>query len=195
MTWNHKAALLLAMFLAGCTSTGIEHGMEDQPKVNPLTQSDFFPDGRSARPYVADTVARGHLRDDNLLYTGKVNGKEATIFPFPVTQEVLERGRERYDIYCAICHDRAGTGAGIVVQRGFRRPPSYHTDALRNAPVGHFYDVITNGFGTMYPYADRIAVQDRWAIIAYIRALQLSQQAGLQDVPDQERVALEKAGP
>ena len=195
MTWSHKLVVLSALFLAGCTSTGIEHGMEDQPKVNPLTESDFFPDGRSARSFVAGTVARGHLRADTLLYTGKLNGKDAAIFPFPITQAVLVRGRERYDIFCAICHDRAGTGAGIVVQRGFRRPPSYHTDTLRSAPVGHFYDVITNGFGTMYPYADRIAPEDRWAIIAYVRALQLSQQATLKDVPDQEQAALQKAGP
>jgi hypothetical protein len=215
MTWNPegqrgegggemgaRSFLLIALLLSpitlllfGCTSTGIEHGMEDQPKVKPMTESNFFPDGRSARPFVADTVARGHLRDDGLLYTGKQSGKDAEIFPFPITQEILERGRQRFDIYCAVCHDRAGAGNGIVVQRGFHRPPSYHTEALRSAPVGHLYDVITNGFGTMYPYADRIAVEDRWAIVAYIRALQLSQEASMRDVPENERVALEKAAP
>lgn len=187
--------LVLMLFLAGCTSTGIEHGMEDQPKANPFTESHFFADSRSARPVVPGTVARGDLRADVLLYTGKVHGKDAVIFPFPITRDVLERGRARFDIYCAVCHDRAGTGDGMIVRRGFRKPPSYHTDALREAPAGHFFDVIINGFGTMYPYADRVSVQDRWAIVAYVRALQWSQNAKVQDVPESERLVLDQQKP
>jgi cytochrome c553 len=187
--------MALVLFLAGCTSTGIQHGMEDQPKAKPFTESEFFADGRSARPLVAGTVARGELHEDELLYTGKLKGKDAEIFPFPITRAVLEHGRERYDIYCAVCHDRAGTGDGMIVRRGFRKPPSYHTDALRKAPAGHFFDVITNGFGTMYPYADRIPIRDRWAIVAYIRALQAGQNATLQDAPEKEQVVLKQMKP
>ncbi len=166
--------------------------MQDQPKYVPLRESDFFGDSRSARPLVADTVARGELRDDDHLYTGMVGGKPAETFPFPVTRQVLERGRQRYDIYCSPCHDNAGYGNGMVVQRGFRRPPSYHIDRLRNAPPGYFYDVISNGLGAMYSYASRIRPEDRWAIIAYIRALQLSQNARVEDVPEAQRDQLQR---
>ena len=188
--WSPSArfwVLAVCVVLAGCS-----RGMEDQPKVKPFEPSDFFSDGRSARPLVAGTVARGHLELDPLLDTGKEGGQDAREFPFPVTRAVLERGRERYDIFCAVCHDRAGTGEGMIVKRGFPRPPSFHTDRLRNAPLGHFFDVITHGFGRMYPYNDRIKVEDRWAIVAYIRALQLSQHAELADVPSTERAALDK---
>jgi mono/diheme cytochrome c family protein len=187
---NRYSAIVIAFFLVGCSSTGFEHGMENQEKAKPLTESSFFPDGRASRPQVPGTVARGHENEDELLYTGKLNGKEASVFPFPVTREVLERGRERYTIYCAVCHDRAGTGNGIVVRRGFQRPPSYHEERLRQAPVGHFFDVATNGFGSMYAYADRVSVSDRWAIAAYIRALQYSQHAPVQDLPDSDRQQL-----
>ncbi len=164
--------------------------MHVQPKYKPLDPSNFFGDGRSARPEVPGTVAHGYLRTDELLYTGKVNGEPADLFPFPVTRQVLERGRERFNIYCSPCHDYTGSGRGLVVQRGFPPPPSYHIDRLVKAPAGHFFDVITNGYGAMYSYAARVDPQDRWAIVAYIRALQLSQHAALDDVPAQEKEQL-----
>ncbi len=164
--------------------------MHDQPKYIPLRQSGFFGDARSARPFVAGTVARRHLREDSLLYTGKVNGADATVFPFPVDEKVMSRGRERFDIYCSPCHGRTGLGDGMVVRRGYRRPPSYLDERLRNAPVGHFFDVMTNGFGAMPDYAEQIKVEDRWAIAAYIRALQLSGHATLADVPPADREKL-----
>ena len=157
--------------------------MHDQPKFIPLRQSDFYADQRSARPLVDGTVARGLLRDDDLLETGKVNGQDVVEFPFPVTAQVLARGRERYDIFCSPCHDRTGRGNGMIVRRGYRQPPSFHIDRLRQAPVGHFFDVITNGFGAMPDYRAQVPVRDRWAIIAYIRALQLSEHATLVEVP------------
>jgi mono/diheme cytochrome c family protein len=174
--------MVCALFLVGCRLD-----MHIQPRYNPLDPSEFFGDGRSARPEVPGTVARGNLRSDELLYTGKVNGQLADVFPFPITRAVLERGRERYNIYCAPCHDYTGSGRGMVVQRGFPPPPSYQIDRLVKAPAGHFFDVITNGYGTMYNYAARVTPEDRWAITAYIRALQLSQHASLEDVPAQER--------
>ena len=168
--------------------------MHDQPKYEPLEESPFFGDARSARPIVPGTVARGRLHDDTLLYTGKVGGADADVFPFPITGEVLERGRERFNIFCSVCHGRLGDGEGMIARRGFRRPPSYHIDRLRQAPVGHFFDVITNGFGAMPDHATQIPVRDRWAIIAYIRALQRSQHATLDDVPLQEREKLTAGG-
>ena len=130
--------------------------MHDQPKYIPLRQATFFSDSRSARPLVAGTVARGQLREDALLYTGKMNGADATVFPFPIDDAVMARGEERFNIYCSPCHGRTGLGDGMVVRRGYRRPPSYHDDRLRNAPIGHFFDVITNGFGAMPDYASQI---------------------------------------
>ena len=176
---------LCGLFLFGCRLD-----MHVQPKYKPLDPSSFFGDGRSARPEVPGTVAHGHLSTDELLYTGKVNGEPADLFPFPVTRQVLERGRERFNIYCSPCHDYTGSGRGLVVQRGFPPPPSYHIDRLVKAPAGHFFDVITNGYGAMYSYAARVEPRDRWAIVAYIRALQLSQHATLDDVPAQEREQL-----
>ncbi len=164
--------------------------MHVQPKYKPLDPSNFFPDGRSERPPVPGTVARGHLDIDELRYTGKVNGVPADEFPFPITRQDLERGRERYNIYCSPCHDYTGSGHGLVVQRGFPAPPSYHIDRLRQAPVGHFFDVMTNGFGTMFSYASRVSPDDRWRIAAYIRALQLSQHATLDSVPPDQRAKL-----
>jgi cytochrome c553 len=173
------AALALAMVvLAGC-----RQDMHDQPKFKPLRINTFYPDNRSARPLIDGTVARADLREDTYYYTGKVNGQPGTEFPFPVTREVLERGEERYNIYCSPCHSRIGDGNGMIVQRGFKRPPSYHTDRLRQAPIGHFFDVMTNGFGAMSEYKSQVSVSDRWAIAAYIRALQLSQDATQADVP------------
>jgi hypothetical protein len=164
--------------------------MHVQPKLKADDGSTFFPDGRANRPPIPDTVARGHVRTDELLYTGRVNGVVVDQFPFPVTREVLERGQARYDIYCSPCHDYTGSGRGMIVQRGFPPPPSYHTDRLRQAPAGHFFDVMTNGYGAMYSYAGRITTEDRWAIAAYIRALQLSQHATLDDVPADHRQQL-----
>ena len=157
--------------------------MQDQPRLKPLRRSDFYEDGRTSRPPVAGTVARGELREDTYLYTGMVGNQPGNMMPFPVTREVLERGRERFNIYCAPCHSRTGDGNGVIVQRGYRRPPSYHIDRLRRSPLGHFFDVITNGFGAMPDYASQVSVRDRWNIIAYIRALQLSQNAPASLVP------------
>ena len=177
-----------ALIAAGCTQK-----MALQPSYRPYQPSDFFDDGTSARPIPADTVARGHLQDDTLLFTGKDDsGQDSTDLPFPVTSAVLVRGQQRFEIYCAPCHGYTGDGDGVVVQRGFNPPPSYNTDRLRQAPVGHFFDVITNGFGAMPSYADQVPVQDRWAIVAYIRALQLSQDATLDDVPPSARDQLEQ---
>ena len=184
---SRKTSLLLVALSAAALLAGCRQDMHDQPKYIPLRESDFYSDHRSAREPVEGTVARGHLDDDELLDTGKVNGQDATEFPWPVTSEVMARGRERFDIYCAPCHDRAGTGDGMIVRRGYRRPPSYHIDRLRQAPVGHFFDVITNGFGAMPDYRDQVPVADRWAIIAYVRALQASQSAPLAAVPPAER--------
>jgi len=169
--------------------------MQVQPRYNPLDPSPFFDDDRSARPAIPDTVARGHLHTDELLYTGKVNGALAETFPFPITRQDLQRGKERFNIYCSPCHGSLGDGQGMIVQRGFSAPPSYHIDRLRQAPPGHFFDVITNGYGRMYSYASRVNPEDRWRIVAYIRALQLSQSAGLEDVPAAERKKLEESKP
>jgi mono/diheme cytochrome c family protein len=164
--------------------------MHDQPKYIPLRESTFFTDHRSERPPVPGTIARGQLHDDALTYTGKMNGADSDVFPFPVDAAVMTRGRERFDIYCSPCHGRTGQGDGMVVRRGYRRPPTYHQDRLRNAPVGHFFDVMTNGFGAMPDYAAQIRVTDRWAIAAYIRALQMSEHASIADVPPADRSKL-----
>jgi hypothetical protein len=158
--------------------------MHVQPKLNPLAKSDFFPDQRSERPPVEGTVARGQLHEDSYFYTGKIGNAPGDQMPFPVTKEVLERGRERFDIFCAPCHSRVGDGNGFVPSRGFsRKPPSYHIPRLQKAPVGYFFDVITEGFGIMPDYSSQIPVRDRWNIVAYVRALQLSQNATMADVP------------
>jgi len=174
----------LACFAA---SAGCRQDMHNQPRYKPLAASEFFADGRSARPVVEGTVARGHLHIDQARYTGKENGEDVTEFPFPITKADLVRGQERFNIYCSPCHGRTGQGDGMIVQRGYRRPPSLHQDRLRDAPAGHFFDVITNGFGAMPDYASQIRAEDRWAIAAYIRALQLSEHATLADVPPADR--------
>ncbi len=175
--------------------TSCRQDMHDQPRYDPLEASSLFRDGRASRPLVEGTIARGQLRLDDHLYRGKAGGEDATTFPFEVTREVLERGRERYQIFCAPCHDRTGNGRGMVVQRGFRQPTSYHIERLRDAPPGYFFDVMTNGYGVMYSYASRVSPEDRWAIAAWIRVLQLSQNATLEDVPAPERAALEGEQP
>ncbi len=184
----------MLVVLACCLlATACRQDMHDQPRYEPLEQGKFFADQRASRPMVEGTVARGQLQVDEHLYTGKINGAAATIFPMPVTKEVLLRGQERYTIFCSPCHSRVGDGKGMIVQRGFRPPQSFHIPRLREAAPGYFFDVITNGFGAMYSYASRVSVQDRWAIAAYIRALQLSQNASLEDVPAEERRRLLEA--
>lgn len=175
--------------------TGCWYDMREQAKVKPLQSSDFFLDGQSSRLLLVDTVARGHLNSDKAFYQG-MNEDDTPVenFPIEITREVLERGRERYDIFCAPCHSRLGNGQGMIVQRGFKAPPSFHIDRLREAPPGYYYDVITNGFGVMYSYASRVPPEDRWAIIAYIKALQLSQNATMDDVPPDQRGRLEEPG-
>jgi mono/diheme cytochrome c family protein len=184
------SAIALAIFaLAGC-----RQDMQDQPKFIPLRPSNFFDDGRSERPLIEGTVARGHLNDDAVLYTGMgPDGKPVDAFPFPVTKEAMERGQQRYDVYCAPCHDRTGHGDGMIVRRGYKQPPSYYSDQVRQLANGFIFDVITRGFGAMPDYAAQIPPRDRWAIVAYVRALEASETATLNDVPPGERAKLEAA--
>jgi mono/diheme cytochrome c family protein len=177
--------IMAALVLLTCAAC--RQDMHDQPKYTAYKASDFFADGRSARPLVEGTVAQGHLNEDELLYTGRVGGQPATQFPFAIDAAVMQRGRERYDIFCSPCHGLTGEGDGMVVQRGYRRPPSFHIDRLRQAPPGHLYDVMANGFGAMPDYAAQIPVRDRWAIAAYMRALQLSQNATVAEIPPDAR--------
>lgn len=187
--------LLAFAFLTGC---GVRFDMQDQPRYKPYKKSDFFADGRASRDVPEGTVARGLLKDNKAFYTGKVDNPDPNAaaqsttdasgntimtsfpnmideFPVPVTKELVDRGEARYNIYCIVCHGPVGAGDGMIVRRGFVKPPTYHDDRLRNAPVGHFFDVISNGFGRMNGYAASISPADRWAIVAYIRALQVSQ--------------------
>jgi len=170
--------LLALLALAGC-----RQDMHDQPKFKPLAMSDFYSDLRSAREPVEGTVARGQLHEDTYFYTGMVGQNPGDYMPFPITEDVLKRGQQRFNIYCSPCHSRLGDGNGVIVQRGYRKPPSYHTERLRKAPLGYFFDVMTHGFGAMPDYASQIPPRDRWAIVAYIRALQLSQGATTAEIP------------
>jgi mono/diheme cytochrome c family protein len=189
-----RRALVTALGLqALLLVVGCRQDMHDQPRYKPLAGSDFFADGRASRPLVAGTVARGFLRDDARLYAGKDGAGFLAEFPVPVDLALVQRGRERYDIFCSPCHGRTGQGNGMVVQRGYRRPPSLHIDRLRREKPGYVYDVITSGFGIMPDYAAQIPVQDRWAIVSYVRALQLSQNATLADVPQEQRQQLDGA--
>jgi mono/diheme cytochrome c family protein len=178
-------AAMVALVVMACALLGAcRQDMHNQPKYRGLRPSTFFADGSSARPLVEGTVARGTLQDDEAFFTGKVDKVTVKELPFAVDEALLNRGQERYNIYCSPCHDKTGSGNGMVIQRGFpRHPPSYHIDRLRQADVGYIFDVITNGFGAMPDYKAQIAPRDRWAIIAYIRALQLSQHAAVSDVP------------
>lgn len=180
------AAMAAALLAAGCRAD-----MQDQPRMFPQRGSDFFADGRSVRPQVENTVARGQLYQDSYFYTGLDGGKEGNALPFAVTPAVLERGQERYNVYCTPCHSRVGNGEGMIVQRGYRPAGNFHTERLMNAPLGHFFNVITNGYGAMPEYASQVAPVDRWAIVAYIKALQLSESATMADVPPAERAKLE----
>ena len=194
-----KWAVFCLLLTAYCLLTiGCRYDMQDQPRYKTYRQSDFFNDKLSMRQPVEGTVARGQLRENKVFYTGKkenINPNvqvETTVdasgntlvssfpndieeFPIPVTKELVDRGQDRYNIYCIVCHGAVGNGDGMIVRRGYPKPPTYHDDRLRNAPVGHFYDVMTNGWGRMNSYAAQIQPADRWAIVAYIRALQISQ--------------------
>ena len=180
----------VSIFLGGC-----RQDMQDQPKYKPQRPSQFFADGRSGRPELEGTVARGALNDDSAFYEGKdEKGGDVDVFPVAVDRAFIERGQQRYDIYCAPCHGRIGNGLGMIVRRGFKQPPSYHIDRLRNAPAGHFYDVITNGYGAMLNYAAQVQPRDRWAIVAYIRALQYSQNANINELTADARSKVPAAG-
>jgi hypothetical protein len=175
--------------------------MYEQPRYEPLEPSSFFEDGRSSRPLVAGTVPREDARgappkgaDEDVFYTGWRKGKLAEAVPFPVDRDVLERGQERYRIYCVPCHAESGDGRGMIVRRGFNQPPPYYSEELRKQPIGHFFDVMTRGYGTMYSYAARVPPRDRWAIAAYIRVLQLSQHAEVADLPEEDRRKLPAEG-
>jgi mono/diheme cytochrome c family protein len=176
------AGALAFLSLAAC-----RQDMHDQPRYKPLAESQFFADHRASRPQVEGTVARGHLRIDDARYTGKIGGEDIDQFPIPITKADIERGQARFNIYCTPCHGRVGDGNGMVVLRGYRQAASFYTDKLVHAPTGHFFDVITNGFGAMPSYASRIQPDDRWRVIAYIRALELSESASLNDVPADQR--------
>ena len=178
--------LAAAVLVAGC-----RQDMHDQPRFKPFAKSDFYADQRSARPLVDGTIARGHLNQDTMLVTGKVDGAPAAVFPFEITKAVMDRGHQRYDIFCAPCHSRTGLGDGMIVRRGYRKPPTFHQDRLRQAAPGYLFDVITRGFGAMPDYAAQIPVKDRWAIVAYLRALQRSQQAKVSEIPAAERTRLD----
>jgi len=178
--------LILVLALSAC-----RQDMHTQPRYKPLAGTEFFGDGRSARPEIEGTVARGRLRIDSARFTGKLDGQDVDSFPFAIGKEDLLRGQQRFNIYCTPCHSRLGDGNGMIVRRGFRQAASYHTERLIKAPIGHFFDVITNGFGAMPSYAARVEPDDRWRIAAYIRVLQLSENATIEDVPSDQRPALE----
>ncbi len=183
---------VLGLTLAITATTACRIDMHVQPRQNPLSRSDFYSDQRSARPLVEGTVARGQLHEDAYFYTGKIGNNPGDIMPFPVTKDVLAHGRERFNIFCAPCHSRLGDGNGFVPSRGFaRKPPSFHIARLQKAPVGYFFDVITEGFGIMPDYASQIPPRDRWDIVAYVRALQLSENATKADVPTGQPVPSE----
>jgi len=189
-----KRALGGIAALVCLAAVGCRQNMHNQAKYIPLRESDFFADGQSARPLPAHTVARGFLRAETAVFTGLDKaGKPVAEIPFPVTKAVLLRGEQRYNIFCSPCHDRTGSGRGMIVQRGYKQPPSFHIDRLRNSPVGYFYNNITEGYGVMPSYASQIPPEDRWAIVAYIRALQLSQNAQMADLTPEERERLEAA--
>ena len=172
------AGMAGTLLLAGC-----RQDMHNQPKFYPQRGTTLYADGRSVRPQVENTIARGQLHEDAYCYTGLVNGAEGATMPFPVTIDVLARGQERYNVYCTPCHSRVGNGVGMIVQRGYSKAGNFHTVRLNSAPLGHFFNVITNGYGSMPDYASQLTPEDRWAVVAYIKALQLSQNAQAGDVP------------
>src|SRR5271169_4234515 len=185
---SFPAALLFALCGIGLAACGsLRQDMANQPRQNPLSPAPFFPDGRSERPLPEYTVVRGSLPEDALLVP-----KDSNAFPLPLTTELLERGQERYGIFCSPCHGLQGDGLGVVALRGMKHPPSYHQERLRQEPNGYIYDVVTNGFGAMYGYSAQIPPRDRWAIIAYVRALQLSRNAKAADLPAELRDKLKQ---
>ncbi len=190
---RYLPSMIVLVLLALNSGCELRQAMYDQPKYTALQESSFFTNKMSARLPVEGTVARGQLEDDPHLYTGMVNYDMVTTFPFEVTSEVINRGQERYNIFCSPCHDKSGSGYGIIVQRGFKQPTSFHHQRLVEAPHGYYFNVIKNGFGVMMDYSAQIPVKDRWAIIAYIRALQYSQRAILEDVPDELRASIAPA--
>lgn len=181
-----------SLFLSTCFTLSCRQDMHDQPKYKPLQKSTFFGDYRASRPLIEGTIAQGKLKIDEHFHTGKKGGKFLNTLPFPTTEKMLIRGQSKYDIFCSPCHDRAGTGKGIIVQKGFPPPPSLHTQRLRETSVGYFFDVITNGYATMYSYSTRISPSDRWAIAAYVRTLQFSQHARINELPEQDQQKLRK---
>ena len=188
--WSFLAMTLI--IVTGCDLVPLH--MRQQPSYRPLVQSTLFEDGAASRPIPANTIPRGEWGEimlNETLYSGQENGEFVETGPIPVTQAVLERGQERYDIFCAPCHSRVGDGQGMIAQRGFPPPPSFHTERLRQEPDGYYYDVITNGFGKMYSYSSRIQPEDRWAIVAYVRALQLSQNFPVEALPESDLPLLE----
>ena len=188
---------LAVVLLSAALITGCRQDMHDTPRYEALEESDFFADKRAMRPIPEGTVARGNLREDDVYYTGKVDGEVVHTLPAQITVDkaLLDRGQQRYNIYCAPCHSTLGDGNGTIVQRGYKRPASYHDPRLRNMGIGYFYDVITNGFGAMQGYAEQIPPRDRWLIAAYVRALQLSQNAKVDDVPAADRGRLDGEAP
>ena len=183
--------LIATLALGTALGVGCRQDIHDQPKIEPLEASAFFPDGRGSRPLVEGTVARSEPLGEPPYLTGKQGGQLVQQAPVAVSGAVLARGRERYNVFCSPCHDRVGTGNGMIVQRGYRQPPSFHDSRLRGEPDGYFFDIMTNGFGVMPNYAQQIPVADRWAITLYLRALQLSQDATLADVPAEKRATLD----
>jgi hypothetical protein len=185
-------SLFCLIFLLSACEFKFRQAMHDQPKFKPQQENEFFADKRAARPPVEGTIARGTLKEDKAYFTGKKDGKDVHTLPFKVTKEILKRGQERFQVYCTPCHAYTGNGDGMVVRRGFKAPTSLHTEALRNAAVGHFVDVMTNGWGQMPSYATQVPIEDRWAIAAYIRALQLSQNFQYAKLTSEERNQLEE---
>ena len=183
------------LLTSAALSSGCRQDMHDAPRYDPLEASTFLPKGSSAQPLVPGTVARGQLADDELLHTGRIAGTVADTYPFPITRADLDRGEQRFNIYCSPCHGRTGEGNGMVVQRGYRQAASYHIERLRLMPPGYFFDVMTNGFGVMPDYKAQITPDDRWRIVAYIRALQLSHNATAADVPAAELERLKSGAP
>jgi mono/diheme cytochrome c family protein len=184
---HSRSLRALALVLAPLALTGCRQDMHDNPRTEPLEESRVFADRSASRTLVAGTVPRGHLNEDEFLHTGKMFGQPVAEFPFAITRKDLDRGQERFNIYCSPCHSRLGDGRGMVVLRGHRQPPSFHIDRLRQAPPGYVFDVITNGFGAMPDYRAQITPEDRWRVVAYLKALQLSQNATMTDVPEEER--------
>jgi hypothetical protein len=183
-----KAALCCAVLLSGAAC---RNEMYDQAKAKPLSEGEFFANGQNARPLPPDTVARGFLREDKAMYAGLgPDGKFVKELPLPLTRELMMRGKERFDIFCSPCHGKQGNGLGMIVERGFKQPSSFHIDRLREQPIGYFFDVMTQGFGQMASYAAQVPPEDRWAIAAYLRALQLSQHAIVAELPAEDRAKL-----